>query len=175
MPSRPADTEYAPFFAGYIALVPEDEILDVLEHQPGSLHALAAAVPADRETFAYAKGKWTVREIFGHLSDAERVFGYRAFRISRGDTTPLASFDENTYVAHSGYRGVPVTNLAREFAALREANLALLRRLEPARWEHIGTAGGHPISVRALAFIMAGHVRHHIRVLRERYGVIATD
>jgi hypothetical protein len=133
-------------------------------------------VPADGEDgFAYAPGKWTVREIFGHLTDAERVFGYRAFRISRGDGTPLASFDENTYVARSGYASVPVAQLAGEFALLRESNLAVLRRLDEAQWRQVGTASGHPVSVRALAYMMAGHVRHHVQVLRERYGVVGMD
>lgn len=175
MPTRPTPSEHAPFFAGYIALVPEDDILDVLEHQPGFLHALAAAVPVHKETFAYAPGKWTVREIFGHLTDGERIFGHRAFRISRGDPTPLAPFDENTYVAASGYGSVPVAQLAHEFALLREGHLAMLRRLDAGRWTQTGMVGGHPTSVRALAYMMAGHVRHHVKGLRERYGVVAAD
>jgi hypothetical protein len=170
---RPAADEYGSFYSGYVGLVPEADILNALQRQPGVVHALAAAVPTDQESFAYAPGKWTVREVFGHLTDAERVFGYRAFRISRGDTTPLASFDENTYVAESGYGAEPLVQLAREFAVVREANLAVLRRLDPARWTQVGNASGHPVSVRALAYIMAGHVRHHVKGLRERYGVLA--
>lgn len=171
MTGRPADTEYAPFYAGYVAHVPEDDVMAVLRAQPGELAALAGAVPAEREGFAYAPGKWTVREVMGHLGDAERVFGYRAFRFGRGDQTPLASFDENLFVANGRFDAAPLEALLDEFVHLRSANLAALARLDAAGWRATGTASGALVSVRALAFIMAGHVRHHVRILRERYGL----
>ena len=173
MPERPAAEEHAPFFAGYVKLVPETDVLPVLAAQPAELRRLAASVPADRETFRYAPGKWSIREIFGHIGDAERVFGYRAFCISRGDQTPLPGFDENDYIAESAYDERTVAELADDFAGLRAANLAVLGRLDPARWARGGNANGNPVSVRALAFIMAGHVRHHLGVLKARYGVTA--
>jgi hypothetical protein len=171
MTQRPTADEYAPFYAGYIGKVTEDDVLPVLAEQPAILRRLAAAVPTERETYRYAPGKWSVREVAGHLGDAERVFGYRAWRISRGDTTPLSGFDENRYVEASNYGERPLAELVEELAALREANLALLRALPPEAWPRLGTANNNPISVRALAYIMAGHVRHHLEVLRERYGV----
>jgi DinB superfamily len=146
--ARPGEGEYAPFYAGYVALVPEADILAVLERRAGELRELAASVPAERETHRYAEGKWSVREVLGHLVDGERVFGYRAFCISRGER-----------------------ELADELGLVREPNLAFLRRLSPRDWERMGTASGKPISVRALAWIMAGHPRHHVRSLREHYGV----
>ena len=171
MPGRPADTEYAPFYAGYVAHVPEDDVMAVLRAQPGELAALTGAVTAEREGFAYATGKWTVREVMGHLGDAERVFGYRAFRFGRGDQTPLASFDENLFVANGRFDATPLHVLLDEFVYLRLANLAALARLDAAGWHATGTASGALVSVRALAFMMAGHVRHHVRILRERYGL----
>jgi hypothetical protein len=173
MDTRPASHEYAPFFAGYVSLVPEAEVLPVLERQLGEMAALAAAVPPARETFAYAPGKWSIREIFGHLADAERVFGYRAFCIERGDETPLPAFDENEYAARSDAAGRPLADLLAEFKLVRQANLVFLRRVDQAGWQRLGTASGKTISVRALGCIMAGHVRHHVGVLASRYGVQA--
>jgi hypothetical protein len=170
---RPAPDEHAPFFAGYVKLVPEAEVLPVLEAQSSEIQRIARAIPKDRETFRYGPGKWSIREIFGHIGDGERVFGYRAFCISRGDETPLPGFDENDYIAESAYDERPVAELADDFAALRASNLAVLGRLDPARWTRRGNANGSPVSVRALAFIMAGHVRHHVGVLKMRYGVTA--
>jgi hypothetical protein len=168
---RPQPEEYAPFYAGYVALVPESDALAVLAAQPAELLALAAKVPAEREGHRYAPGKWSVRELFGHLTDGERVFGYRAFCISRGDKASLPGFDENEYIAGATYDRVPLAELAADFAALRQSNVTVLRRLAPSGWARVGTANGTPVSVRALAFVMAGHVRHHIGVLRSRYGV----
>ena len=169
--NRPAETEYAPFYAGYVSLVPESDVLAVLEEQKRVFRRLAAGVPKDRERHRYAEGKWSIREVAGHLVDAERVFGYRAFSFSRGEKSPLPSFDENEYVAASGYDEVPLDELVAELVGVRDANLAVLRRLADAEWARVGTASGKPVSVRALGFIMAGHPRHHLAILRERYGV----
>jgi len=171
MLARPTDKEYASFYAGYVSLVPESDALAVLAAQPAELQQLAAAIPKERETHRYAPGKWSVREVFGHLTDGERVFGYRAFCISRGDKASLPGFDEKEYIAGSDYDERPVAELAGDFAALRGSNLAVFRRLDAEVWRRTGTANGTPVTVRALAFIMAGHVRHHLGVLRTRYGV----
>lgn len=170
---RPAPEEYAPFFAGYVGLVPETEVLPVLTAQAAEIRRIAASVPEGRETFRYAPGKWSVRELLGHVGDAERVFGYRAFCISRGETAALPGFDENGYVAESGYDERRLAELAEDFAALRGSNLAVLARLTPQRWSNVGIANGKRVSLRALAYIMAGHVRHHLGVLKARYGVTA--
>ena len=172
MPQRPAAGEYAPFFAGYVKLVPEADVLPVLAAQASEIRRLAGTIPANRETFRYAPGKWSIRETFGHIGDAERVFGYRAFCISRGDQAPLPGFDENDYIAESAYDEQTVAKLAEDFAGLRASNLAVLGRLDPAHWARSGNANGNPVSLRALAFIMAGHARHHVEVLKARYGVV---
>ena len=171
MTDRPAESEYAPFYAGYVALVPETDILAVLEGQVDGIRRLLATVPAERESHRYAEGKWSIRQVLGHLVDAERVFGYRAFCFSRGEQASLPSFDENRYVDAARSDSVPLRELVEELAVVRPANLAFLRRLDAREWAQLGTASGKPVSVRALAWIMVGHPRHHVNVLRERYGV----
>jgi hypothetical protein len=166
---RPNESEYAPFYAGYVALVPETDILAVLEGQLAEVRPVAGAFSPGRETLRYAEGKWSVRQVLGHLVDAERVFGYRAFCFSRGEAAALPSFDENQYVAAASSDRIPLGDLVDELALVRQANLAFLRRLGEAGWAKVGTASGKPVSVRALAWIMAGHPRHHLRILRERY------
>jgi len=168
---RPADTEYAPSYAGYVSLVTEDDALAALEKQLDELHALCASVPRQRERFRYAPDKWSLREVFGHLIDGERIFGLRAFCFSRGEAAPLPGFDENAYVAASGYDGVPLADLVQELVDVRRGNLAVLRRLDAQGWARVGTASGQPVSVRALAYVMAGHPRHHLAILRERYSL----
>lgn len=168
---RPATAEYAPFFADYVALVTEHEVLGVLESQPAELAKYASGVSQEKETYSYQEGKWSLRQVFGHLSDAERVFGHRAFCIGRGEQAALPSFDENEYMVLSDAAKRPLLDLVNEFEAVRVANLTYLRLLDDASWLRTGTAGGNSVSVRALAFIMAGHVRHHLGILRTRYGV----
>jgi hypothetical protein len=168
---RPAATEFAPFYAGYIARVPESDPLPALESQPNELHSLADRLAPEDELFRYAPDKWSVRQTFGHLIDTERVMGYRAFCIARGETKPLPGFDEKTYVAHADSDERPVKALAHEFAAVRHANLWTIRRWTAEDWDSVGNANGVPVSARAIAFIMVGHVRHHLALLRERYGI----
>ena len=168
---RPAGTEYAPFYGGYVDLVPEEDVLAVLDAQPAFLRRLAASVPPARETFAYAAGKWTIRQVLGHLGDGERVFGFRAFCFGRGDQTPLPGFDENAYVERSRFNDISLVDLAEDFATVRASNLRFLKGFGEDQWSASGIANGKSITVRALAFAMAGHVRHHARVLRERYGI----
>ena len=169
MIGRPVEVEFAPFYAGYVSLVPEADVLRVLEDQVADVRECTRAFIPTREGFRYAEGKWSVREVLGHVTDAERVFGYRAFCFSRGDENPLPGFDENDYVARSGFDRCSLTTLVQEFGQLREANLTVLGRLDDAAWQRMGTASGKPVSVRALAYIMAGHVRHHLQILSTRY------
>ena len=171
MTQRPTETEYAPFYAGYVALVPETDVLAVLEGQADEIRRLLAPVPTGKETYRYAEGKWSLRQVLGHLVDAERVFGHRAFCFSRGEQGALPSFDENKYVDAGRSDGVPLSELVTELALVRQSNLIVLRRLDARDWTRVGTASGKPVSVRALAWVMAGHPRHHLQVLRDRYGL----
>lgn len=167
---RPAESEYPEYFRKYVSLVPEDAILDVLDSQIAVIDALPARVGA-KETFAYAPGKWSVRELLGHLGDGERVFAYRALTFSRFDAVSLPGFDEVTWTPHGHFAGVPLRELADELVTLRRANLQMFRRLEEPQWQAGGRGDDKPITVRALAYVMAGHVRHHLSILRDRYGI----
>ena len=168
---RPAASEYPEYFEKYVSLVPEDDVLAALEPQAALVEALAARVEPSRETFAYAPGKWSVRELLGHVGDGERVFAYRALTFSRFDAQSLPGFDEVAWTPHGHFAAAPLPELGREFALLRRANVEMLRRLDDAQWRAGGKGDSKPITVRALAYVMAGHVRHHLQVLRERYGV----
>lgn len=169
--SRPASGEYAEFYGGYIRAVEhERDAITALERQLPALRALGGLTP-EQGAFRYAPGKWSVRQVIGHLSDAERVFSYRMLRIARGDETPLASFDEHRYAETSNADHRPIEELGAELVAVRESTLALAKSLDEPAIIRIGTASGKPVSVRALAYIAAGHVAHHLRVLRERYDI----
>ncbi len=170
MLQRPEKTEYAEFYANYVSLVKETDVVSALENQPSELQKLFGEISlAEKENFRYAEGKWSVKELLGHIIDGERVFSYRALRISRGDQTPLATFEENSYVANSNFSRSDFADLVEEFSLLRAANVLLFKSLSDEAWFRRGTASEATVSVRALAFIMVGHVRHHQNILCERY------
>ena len=168
---RPTETEYANFYESYVAHVTEDEILPAMRSQIDAIDVLLDRVSPERETYAYAEGKWTIRQIVGHLIDGERVFGYRALCIARGETQNLPGFDENEYMVNAPYENVELEDLLSEFRLARLSNIAMLRTLDETAWTRMGMANGAPVSVRALAYIMVGHARHHMGVLRERYQI----
>ena len=167
--SRPEKNEYAEFYAGYVSLVKETDVVSALQNQASELTELLAGISADKENFRYAEGKWSVKELLGHVVDGERVFSYRALRISRGDQTPLATFEENSYVANSNFGNSNFADLIEEFFLLRASNVLLFKNLSDEAWLRTGTASDATVSVRALAYIMVGHVSHHANILRERY------
>jgi uncharacterized damage-inducible protein DinB len=169
MALRPAPTDYAPPFQKYIDRVPGDDVLAVLERQIGETLELLASLPESAGGHRYAPGKWSIREVIGHLCDAERIFAYRALRFARADRTPLSGFDENSYIEPGRFDHRALDDLAAEFSAVRKATLALFRSLDPEAWERRGPANQHEVSVRALAWIIAGHERHHVALLHERY------
>ena len=171
MPERPQADEYKPYHAAYIELVPEADIVAVLLMQVDALEDLAAGITPEQESFRYAPGKWSVRQVFGHLADAERIFGYRALCLARGQTEPLPQFDENLFVETAHFDDRPVAELADELLLLRHANLSMMQPLEETAWKRKGVVSGAPSSARAVAWIMAGHVRHHLVLFRERYGL----
>jgi DinB family protein len=169
-PPRP--DEYGAYYAGYVAQVPAGaDILDLLARQRASTVARFVAVPEARGAHRYAPGKWSVREVVVHLSDVERIMAYRALRVARGDATPLPGFDENAYAPLSNAEAHPLAALAEEWSDVRRATLSLFRHLPGEAWTRRGTASGAPVTVRALAWMIAGHERHHLGVLAERYGV----
>ena len=170
-PARPADTEAAAYYHGYIASVPEGDVLDLLERQAAEIDALFSPIAETAALHRYAPGKWSIKEVLGHLVDAERVFAHRMFRFGRGDETPLPGFDENTYVAAGNFDQQTLEALRREFATARAATVALARGMSPSAWTRAGTANGKAITARAILYVIVGHVAHHARVLRERYGM----
>lgn len=166
---RPLAHEYDPYYHGYVARVPAGDIIEILRDQLADTSALLRSVPEAAAGFAYAPGKWSIKEVVGHLCDAERVFLHRALRFARGDTTPLAGFDENAWVPAGEFGARPLGGLIDELAAVRGASLALLQGLPAAAWSRGGQANGVPVTVRALAVITAGHELHHRFILQERY------
>ena len=169
--NRPEKNEYAAFYETYVSLVDETDIVSVLAKNLNELQNLLAEVSEEKASYAYAEGKWSIRELLGHLIDGERVFSYRALRISRDDQTPLASFEENSYVANSNFSRAKLADLIEEFSLLRRSNILFFKNLNDEAWLRTGTASEEAVSVRALAYIMVGHVRHHASILRERYLV----
>lgn len=167
--SRPATTEFSTYYSRYIDRVPDGDVLGTLEAQQRETGALLRSIPESRADHRYAPGKWSIREVLGHIADTERIFAYRALRMARGDTTPLPAFDENAYVENADFGSRPLAALADDVRIVRAATLSLLRPLSDEELGRIGTASDCPISARALAWIIAGHELHHVAILRERY------
>ncbi len=166
---RPAAGEYHAYYDTYVSEVPEGDLLEILAELREGTGRLLAEIGEARAGHRYAPGKWTIREIVGHLSDSERIFAYRLLRVARGDATPLPGFDEQQYVPAGEFERRPLADVAAEFRAVRDATLALIGGLGAAALARRGVANGSPVTARALAYIIAGHEIHHVRVIRERY------
>lgn len=166
---KPPSTEYAAAFERYVSRVSESDVVAVLARQKDEVLAAFGKARGPGERYRYAPDKWTVREMVGHVVDSERIFGYRAVCVARGETASLPGFDENAYVLNAAFDDVPLEELLLEFAHVREGHLAFFRHLSPTAWLRKGLANNNPISVRALAYVMAGHPRHHLGVFQERY------
>lgn len=167
--TRPSATEFNPYYARYIDAVPEGDLIETLRAQRDDTLTLVRSIPEDRAAHRYAPEKWTIRQVLLHVADVERVMGYRALRAARGDGTPLPGFDENAWAGIATGDGRTLASLASELAAVREATLWLLAGIDDSAAGRQVTANGNAVSVRALAWIIAGHERHHVRLLRERY------
>jgi len=166
---RPDPTEYEPHYESYVSRVPAGDLLTILEDQRRETQQLLGGIPDAKALYRYAPGKWSIKEVVGHVTDAERIFGYRALRFAREDETPLPGFDEQSYTPAGRFDARPLASLAAELDAVRGATIALFTGLDPATLTRRGTANQHEISVRALAYVIAGHERHHVPILRERY------
>lgn len=167
----PEPDEYAPFYAGYIARIRDIDPIALLAQQPSVLRAACVGLTDAAAHFRYAPGKWSVKQVLGHLGDVERVLSYRLFRIGRGDATPLSGFDENAYVDVSGSDERTLSALVDDFERARASTLQIVDGMRTDAWMRRGVANGAPVSARALLFILGGHVEHHCAILRERYGV----
>jgi uncharacterized damage-inducible protein DinB len=165
----PTSGEYNEYYGKYVARVPSGDIVAILATQLDDTLTLLRNLTEQQALHAYAPGKWNVKEVVGHVIDAERIFAYRALRFARGDRTPLATFDENAYVPEGAFTARPLASLAAELAAVRRATVALLAHLPADAWTRSGPASGMDVSVRALAWIIAGHELHHRAILADRY------
>ena len=168
-PARPSSAEYNAYYQPYVSEAPGNDVLAALAAQRNATAALLAGISEAKAGYRYAPGKWSVKEVIGHLADSERVFSYRALRVARADITPLPGFDENAWMPEAGFDRRTLADIAAEFRAVRDSTLALFHGFDADAWPRIGTASGHPISARALAWIISGHEAHHLRVLAERY------
>jgi len=167
--TRPGPGEYAPYYETYVSKVKGNDIVSILEAQRLQTAQLFAAHSERDGNFRYAPDKWTVKEVLGHVSDTERIFAYRALRIARGDQTPLPGFEQDDYVRSGNFVERTLADLAEEFGMVRAATIALFKSLPKDAWARRGTASKNEVTVRALAFIAAGHELHHRIILEERY------
>jgi uncharacterized damage-inducible protein DinB len=166
---RPAPDEYAAYYGKYVLLVPDGDLCDLLGRQVTETLALLRQVPEGRGTHRYAPGKWSLKEVLGHLCDTERIMSYRALRIARGDATPLPGFEQDDYVPAGRFDQRTLADLGVELSAIRQATVALFRHLDTEALARRGTASGNPFTPRALAYVIAGHERHHMAIVKERY------
>jgi uncharacterized damage-inducible protein DinB len=167
--NRPQASEYAPYYEKYVALVPDGEIVETLGLQSKEMKLLLGTLSEEGAEFRYSPGKWSIKEVLGHISDTERIFAYRLLRIARGDLTPLAGFEQDDYVKAGNFSARPLAKLLEEFTAVRQATIALVESLDEAAELRRGVASQKEISARALVFLIAGHQQHHRVVLQERY------
>lgn len=167
--TRPDIENVPPFYKVYVEFVKDMGLLDALRHAAKLVQQTVPYVPEDRGEYRYAEGKWTIKEVLNHMMDAERVFAYRALRFARNDKTALHPFEENDYAPEANAHNRSVQQLAREMKRLRETTIDLYASFSAEMLERIGTASGKQISVKNLAYIIAGHDMHHLKILRERY------
>jgi uncharacterized damage-inducible protein DinB len=167
--NRPEASEFAPYYEKYIALVPDGPPDAILDRQWHDTKLLLAPLNEQQAEFRYAPGKWSIKETLGHITDTERIFGYRLLRIARGDQAPLSGFEQDDYVKSGNFSARTLADLLEEFSSVRRASLTLLRSLDAAAWTRRGIANQVEVSVRAIAWIIAGHERHHRLILEQRY------
>lgn len=166
---RPETSEFADYQIGYVSKVPDTDIITFLQRQLEDVLALFRAVSEEKGNYRYAPDKWTVKELLGHVIDTERVFAYRALSFSRNDASPLPGFDQDPWLQNANYTNVPLKELLDEFDAVRRSTIYLFGHLDAGAWMRRGLANNNPITVRAQAFVIAGHVEHHLEILKSRY------
>jgi uncharacterized damage-inducible protein DinB len=167
--SKPEPSEFLPYYGKYIELVNEGDVLATLSAQMNETQTFLRGLPASIATHRYEPGKWSVNEVLGHLIDAERIFAVRALRFARNDVQPLPGFEQEDYVRSSSFDSYPLSELVAELDAVRRSTIFLFQHLDDEAWMRRGVASGAEVSVRALAYIIAGHELHHRGILRERY------
>lgn len=167
---RPQAEEYGEYYAGYVSKVEGSNIIEQFSTQLDLLKSVCGHISDDDASRPHEPYTWTIKQVFGHLIDAEKVFGYRAHRFAAGDKTELPGFDHTPYVENFDYSSVSLDELLNEFQSLRQGNLLFFERLQPENWDFSGTASGATCTVRALAYILVGHVEHHLDIVKKRIG-----
>jgi uncharacterized damage-inducible protein DinB len=168
MINRPQPDEHSAFAARYVNLVGNGPILEILEYQMESNYNFFVRMDPEKAAYAYAEGKWAVKQVLGHMADTERVFAYRALAFSR-EAVELPGFDQDVYVEQATFNSRSLEDIANEFKTVRESSLYLFRSMSDDQFLRKGIASGNAVSVRALAYMIAGHEMHHIKILKERY------
>lgn len=167
--ARPEPGEFAPYYGKYIAMVKGEDILGVLDQQRRDTMKLLSGKDEEDGDFRYAPDKWNAKEVLGHVCDTERIFAYRALRISRADAAPMEGFEQDDYVRNGPFARIPLSEIIEDYIAVRRATITLLRNLEESAWSRRGVANKNEVTVRALAYIIAGHELHHRAILEEKY------
>jgi hypothetical protein len=167
--AHPQPNEYAPYYGKYVALVQGDDILSTLDQQRRDTMKLLSCREEEDGNFRYAPDKWSAKEVMGHVCDTERIFAYRALRIARADATPMQGFEQDDYVRNGPFAHAPIAEIIEDYIAVRRATISLLRNLDEAAWSRRGVANKNEVSVRGLAYIIAGHELHHRAILVEKY------
>ena len=166
---KPVPSELSDYYQTYLKYISEDDLLDALIKQKKTTQNFLRSIPDAKASFAYATGKWMLKEVVGHLCDTERILTYRALRFSRNDRTPLSGFDENAYTPNSNYKSRTLSNIAEENKAVGESTIALFTNMSEEMFDRKGLANQSEVSVKALLFFIVAHERHHLKVIQERY------
>ncbi len=167
--SRPLADEFDSYYERYVSLVADGDVLSSLKNQTAETLDLLNKISAEKADFRYAPEKWSVKELVGHIIDTERIFAYRALRIARGDKTPIEGYEQDDYIKNAEFGKCSLADLAEEFSFIRRANFLMFQSLSETAWHRRGTANGKEITVRALAYTIAGHEIYHCNILKERY------
>ncbi|MEW9699194.1 DinB family protein [Paenibacillus sp. SI8] len=169
MPKRPESHEYAPYFSTYIDVVPNEDYSPFLRNQLTAITALFTGLTEDQGEGRYAPGKWSLKEVLGHMTDTERVMSYRMMRIARGDTTILPGFDQDVLIENGNFEQFSLQTLLADFAAVRQATFSLLATIPESAWLRSGNVSGRDVTARSLAYIIAGHAQHHLNIIQDKY------
>ena len=169
MLTKPINEEFPSYFEKYIDLVSEGSLEDALNKQIEDTSALLSGISEKQANYRYALDKWTLKEVIGHITDTERIMSYRLLRIARGDQSPLAGYDDESYVKEAAFHSCSLPDLLKDFSAVRQSTVSLVRSLPEDVWSRKGIANNSEISVRALAYIIAGHELHHVKIIKDKY------
>ncbi len=167
--SRPETGEFDAYYERYVSLVRDGDIISTLQNQIAETLGILGAIDEEKAVFRYAEGKWSVKELLGHIIDTERIFAYRALRIARGDATPIEGYEQDDYIKNAEFDKCDLADLAEEFTLVRKSNVLMYQGLSETAWHRRGVANDKEISVRALVYISAGHELYHVNILKERY------